>query len=119
MIGPGAGLAVDGVVVDADGEWTPLSTEGGHVTLAGQTEDEWQLLSCLRCGSPHGSAEWLISRPGLHLMYRTFCTFERQPLKAPDTDSMMLIVETDPLVQRTLDLFAGFFGIVASVGLGV
>jgi glucokinase len=29
---------------------------------------------------------------------------------------MMLIAETDLLVQRTLDLFAGFFGIVASDG---
>jgi len=116
VIGTGAGLGVGGVVVDGDGEWTPLSTEGGHVTLASQTEDEWQLLSCLRCEFPHGSAEWLISRPGLHLMYRTFFAFEGQPPKVPDTASVMLIAETDPLVQRTLDLFVGFFGIAVSDG---
>ena len=116
VIGPGTGLGVGGVVVDADGEWTPLSTEGGHVTMAAQTEDEWQLLSCLRREFPHVSAERLISGPGLHLMYRTLCVREGQPVKAPDTASMMLIAETDLLVQRTLDLFAGFFGIVASDG---
>jgi glucokinase len=116
VIGPGTGLGVGGVVVDADGECTPLSTEGGHVTMAAQTEDEWQLLSCVRNEFPHVSAERLISGPGLHLMYRTLCTLEGQSPKVRDTASMMLIADTDRLVQQTLDLFAGFFGTVASDG---
>ena len=98
VIGPSTGLGIGGVVVDADGEWTPLSTEGGHVTIAVQTEDEWQLLSCLRHEFQHVLAERLISGSGLHLMYRTLCAPEGQPVKAPDTSSMMLIEETDPLV---------------------
>lgn len=116
VIGPGTGLGVGGVVIDAHGEWTPLSTEGGHVTMAAQTEDEWRLLTMLRKEYSHVSAERLISGPGLVLIYRTLCAFEGV---APRVNSPHLMIESvseDPLIRRSLELFAGFFGTVASDG---
>ena len=116
VIGPGTGLGVGGLVVDAHGEWTPLSTEGGHVTMAAQTEDEWRLLTLLRNEYSHVSAERLISGPGLMLIYRSLCVLEGI---APIIDSPQVMIEShsdDPIVCRTLELFAGFFGIVASDG---
>ena len=116
VIGPGTGLGVGGVVVDSLGEWTPLSTEGGHVTMAAQTEDEWRLLTLLRKEYSHVSAERLISGPGLMLIYRSLCVLEGV---APIIDSPQAMIEShsdDPIVCRTLELFAGFFGIVASDG---
>lgn len=116
VVGPGTGLGVGGLVIDADGEWTPLSTEGGHVTLAAQTEDEWDVLRILKSSFSHVSAERVISGPGLFLLYQTLCTLHR---KRPIVDSpitMIAAVDQDPLISRALELFAGFFGIVASDG---
>jgi len=116
VIGPGTGLGVGGLVVDAQGEWTPLSTEGGHVTMAAQTEDEWRLLTMLRNEYSHVSAERLISGPGLMLIYRSLCALEGIAPIINSPQAMIDLHGDDSIVRRTLDLFAGFFGIVASDG---
>lgn len=116
VIGPGTGLGVGGLVVDAQGEWTPLSTEGGHVTMAAQTEDEWRLLTMLRKEYSHVSAERLISGPGLLLIYRSLCALEGLKPLVNSPQALIHSYEDDAIVRRTLELFAGFFGIVASDG---
>ena len=116
VIGPGTGLGVGGLVLDADGEWTPLSTEGGHVTLAAQTEDEWDVLRILKSRFSHISAERVISGPGLLLLYQTLCTLHAKQPIADSTATMIAAVDQDPMIYRALEMFAGFFGGVASDG---
>lgn len=116
VIGPGTGLGVGGLVLDADGEWTPLSTEGGHVTLAAQTEDEWDVLRILKSRFSHISAERVISGPGLLLLYQTLCTLHAKQPIADSTATMIAAVDQDPMIYRALAMFAGFFGGVASDG---
>jgi len=116
VIGPGTGLGVGGVIVDANNEWTPLSTEGGHVTMSAQTEDEWRLLTVLRKEYSHVSAERLISGPGLLLIYRTLCASEGVSARACSPQVMIESWKDDPLVRRSLELFSAFFGVVASDG---
>lgn len=116
VIGPGTGLGVGGLVKDASGDWVPLSTEGGHVTLAAQTEDEWAVLQRLRTHYPHVSAERVISGPGLLLLYKTLCDLEGQTALVDSPADMIHAHKLDPLIERTFALFAGFFGIVASDG---
>jgi glucokinase len=116
VIGPGTGLGVGGVVVDARGEWTPLSTEGGHVTMAAETEDEWRLLMLLRDKYSHVSAERLVSGPGVLLIYHSLCALEGTAPYAYSPQEMIVSFGEDAIVSRSLELFAGFFGVVASDG---
>lgn len=114
VTGPGTGLGVGGLVMTVDGRYIPLSTEGGHVTLPAQTEDEWMVLQVLREEFSHVSAERVISGPGLHLLYRTLCQIHGQMPSVEKTSQMVDVRSSDSLVCRAFDLFSGFFGIVAS-----
>lgn len=114
VTGPGTGLGVGGLVMTVDGRYIPLSTEGGHVTLPAQTEDEWVVLQALRKEFSHVSAERVISGPGLYLLYRTLCQINGQMPLVEETSRMVEARGSDPLVCRAFDLFSGFFGIVAS-----
>ena len=116
VIGPGTGLGVGGLVLDGNGEWIPLSTEGGHVTLVAQTQEEWEILSALQTKFSHVSAERVISGPGLLQLYRTLCELSNKKPVANSTTSMIERVTEDPLIEHSLELFSGFFGVVASNG---
>jgi len=76
VIGPGSGLGVGGLMPSANGEWTPIITEGGHVTLAATTEEEERIIHLMREKYGHVTAERLISGPGLVNLYHAHCTFD-------------------------------------------
>lgn len=116
VIGPGTGLGVGGLVVNAAGQFVPLSTEGGHVTLPAQTEDEWAVLQALRQQFPHVSAERVISGPGLYVLYSILCQIHGTTPVVAETSGLVGAIGEDPLIERAFDLFSGFFGIVASDG---
>lgn len=65
VIGPGTGLGVSGVLPDGHGGWIALEGEGGHVTLAGRTPRERQVLDILDARYGHASAERAVSGRGL------------------------------------------------------
>ena len=114
VIGPGTGLGVGGLVLTASGHWMPLTTEGGHVTLPAQTEEEWGVLNALRKRFSHVSAERVISGPGLYTLYTVLCQMHgRQPV-VDQTSDMVSALGRDPLIGRAFELFSGFFGIVTS-----
>lgn len=65
VIGPGTGLGV-GALLDAGGQWLPLSSEGGHVALAacdGQDSLLWDRIA--PAGQGQIVAERLLAGPGL------------------------------------------------------
>ena len=68
VLGPGTGLGVALLVPTAAG-WTAVTGEGGHVSLAGQNEQEEAIIRECRKRYGHCSAERLISGSGLSLIH--------------------------------------------------
>ncbi|MCC7412580.1 MAG: glucokinase [Gammaproteobacteria bacterium] len=68
VLGPGTGLGV-ATLVAHDGGWLALDGEGGHVTVAAQTPQEWAVVERLGRRFGHVSAERMLSGPGLLNIY--------------------------------------------------
>jgi len=68
LISPGTGLG-QAVLVYRDGEYVPLSSEGGHVSFSPATEEEVELWRYLRKKFGHVSIERVLSGPGLVNIY--------------------------------------------------
>ncbi len=76
LLGPGTGLGVSGLVPDADGRFTALAGEGGHVTLAASDDSQASLIRILRSKFQHVSAERVLSGAGLVNLYQAVCTMQ-------------------------------------------
>ncbi len=70
LLGPGTGLGVSGLVFPpGSSNGVPLSGEGGHVSLAAQTQREFDVLAILQERYGHVSAERAVSGAGLVDLY--------------------------------------------------
>ena len=111
VIGPGTGLGVSGVVQTAQG-WKALPGEGGHATLAATDDHEAQVLAEVRRHFEHVSAERLLSGIGLPVLHRAVCAVAGEA--CPDLSAPQIVEAgtkgTDPMCQRTLDLFCALLG---------
>ena len=76
LLGPGTGLGVSGLMPNGPGHWSPLSGEGGHVTLAATDDREAALLAWLRSQHGHVSAERVLSGNGLLNLYQAICALD-------------------------------------------
>jgi glucokinase len=115
LLGPGTGLGVSGLVPSAAGGWSPLSGEGGHVTLAAADDEEAAVLAVLRRRFGHSSAERALSGPGLVNLFEALCTIEgRVPGALEPADVTRAALAGDNLqCQQAVRLFSGFLGNVA------
>jgi len=68
LLSPGTGLG-QAMLVYRDGEYVPLSSEGGHVSFSPTTEGEVKLWRYLRKRFDHVSVERVLSGPGLVNIY--------------------------------------------------
>ena len=68
LLSPGTGLG-QAVLVYREGEYVPLSSEGGHVSFSPTTEGEVDLWRYLREKFDHVSIERVLSGPGLVNIY--------------------------------------------------
>jgi glucokinase len=64
VIGAGTGLGVAGLI-HVGGNWYPVASEGGHVSLSPQDERDGLILTGLRRRFGHVSCERVLSGPGL------------------------------------------------------
>lgn len=123
LLGPGTGLGVSGLVFPpGSGSGVPLSGEGGHVTLAAQTQREFDVLRILQTRYGHASAERAVCGAGLIDLYRAVRQLERpvdpgQPGSAEISLAAQVcdlaLQDRDPLALQALELFCGFLGSVA------
>ena len=81
VLGPGTGLGVS-ALVPAGGDWIPLATEGGHVTLAAADEREDTVIATMRRSFGHVSAERALSGAGLLNLYAALAALEAAPWKS-------------------------------------
>jgi glucokinase len=117
LIGPGTGLGVSGLVPDGRGAWAPLQGEGGHVTLAGRTPREQQVLRQLELRHGHASAERAVCGQGLVDIHGALLALD-QPGSAPPAMSAAEITQGavedgEPACREALELFCAFLGTVA------
>jgi glucokinase len=68
LLSPGTGLG-QAILAYQDGEYVPLSSEGGHVSFSATTEAEIELWRYLRKKFGHVSVERVLSGPGLANIY--------------------------------------------------
>jgi glucokinase len=117
LLGAGTGLGVSGLVpAGPPGKWLPLAGEGGHITLAAQTLQEYQLIELIRQRYGHVSAERVLSGQGLvdlYLALRQLHGLPAQEVTGAAEISNWALRDQDPVAREALNLFAGWLGSVA------
>ncbi len=117
VIGPGTGLGVS-ALVPAGGRWRPLSSEGGHASLAPVTEREEAVAGLLRRRFERLSWERVLSGPGLVNIYAALAALDGRPLaemKLPGPADVVArgLDGSCPLCRETLELFCAMLGTAA------
>ena len=113
LIGAGTGLGVSGLLPDGNGSWVPIAGEGGHVSLVGQTEEEFAVISELRRRFGHVSAERALSGPGLVNLYEVSARLALRTSKSLTPEQILNSSDSDLDCLRAVHLFAAFLGSVA------
>ncbi len=123
VLGPGTGLGVSGLVPSPSSSlspsltnWTPLASEGGHVTMAAANDRESSVLAVLRGKFGHVSAERLLSGPGLVNMAGALAELENKSGtdKTPDEITRRALSGECGLCAEALDMFCAMLGTVAA-----
>lgn len=68
VLGPGTGIGVSGLVWGG-AEWVAIPSEGGHIALAAQSLQEFELVQRLKGDRERLSAERVLSGPGIAELY--------------------------------------------------
>ncbi|HEY6529322.1 MAG TPA: glucokinase [Cellvibrionaceae bacterium] len=111
VFGPGTGLGVAGVV-NYNGKWLPLPSEGGHVNLAPRDAFEADIIKAAISTYGHVSAEVFISGPGLVHLYQTIAAVQGAAAEAvkPADITKRALAGDDALCLLTLNTFCSFIG---------
>ena len=118
VIGPGTGLGVAGVLPlhGQSNAWQTLCGEGGHVTLAGATAYQNEILHAARKIHAHVSAERLVSGIGLPTLRRAVADVEGlvvdRDLDAEEIGTLGAN-RADSLCEHTMDAFCSLLGSIA------
>jgi glucokinase len=114
IIGPGSGLGVGGLFAHGTA-WLPITSEGGHVTMAPASPREGAVLDLMRRRFDHVSAERVLSGPGLVNLYNALTeldgTLAGSYGPAQITDPR--VGEVDPHCQEAVEMFCAMLGTVA------
>lgn len=115
LVGAGTGLGVAGLL-PAQGRWTVLQSEGGHVAFSPADRREQEILAYCWQRWDHVSAERLVSGPGLALIHEALgaAAGARPAPLEPAAIVERALVGADPLCVDTLDTFCGMLGTVAA-----
>lgn len=122
LVAPGTGLG-QALLVFVEERYVPLSSEGGHVDFAPNTEEEVHLWRYLRGKWGHVSIERILSGPGLFDVYSWLRDSgkHREPKWLADAlqenDPARVISESaltraEPLCRAALDTFVSILGAV-------
>src|SRR5581483_20307 len=114
IIGPGSGLGVGALVPTITG-FTPLHSEGGHVTMAAADAHEAAVIDLLRRRFDHVSAERVLSGPGLINLYAALCEVHGEP-QEQFTAAQITDARTGaehPRAREATEMFCAMLGSVA------
>lgn len=116
LIGAGTGLGVSGLLPNGRKGWMPISGEGGHITLAASTQEEFQVIELLQRRYGHVSAERILSGHGLLELHTALDLLHGRPPLPELTSaeiSRLALQSGDKPCLATLEMFTGFLGSVA------
>ncbi len=119
MLGAGTGLGVAHLIPYAEG-YIPVAGEGGHVTWAAQTEQEWFIQRFLAEQYDHVSWERLLSGPGLESLYLALAAYQRQqvnPLPASEIANLALTGESTLAQAAVAQFFASLGSFAGDLAL--
>ncbi|MFQ5785178.1 MAG: glucokinase [Alphaproteobacteria bacterium] len=113
VLGPGTGLGVSGLV-PADGGWTALAGEGGHVDFAPGDAREAAILERLRRRFGRVSLERVLSGPGLENIYGALVEIAgaAQDDESPSAAEIGERARAGgcPLARQTVEIFSAILG---------
>jgi glucokinase len=113
VIGPGTGLGV-GILAHADGIWIPIPGEGGHVSLAAETDRDIAIWKHLTRVEGRVTAESVISGPGMLNLYSAIARANgHEPIYHTPADITAPASASNPEVKETLELFGQHLGCVS------
>jgi glucokinase len=116
-LGPGTGLGVAGLARTGLGGRIPLSSEGGHATLAAFNDREADVVAILRRRLGHVSAERVLSGPGLVNLYGAIAELHgvaADPDITPADCTERGIAKSCPICVETVAMFCEMLGTVAA-----
>ncbi len=115
VLGPGTGLGVSGLLPSSAGKFVFITGEGGHVTLAPDSDFETAVVGWLARRFGHASAERALSGPGLVNLYEAACAIAKQPAQALTAADIIERARggVDAHCTATVQLFCAFLGSVA------
>lgn len=112
-LGPGSGTGVCALVPAAH-DWAVVSGEGGHVTLAAETEEEQRVVELIRAEHGRCSLERVLSGPGLVNLYTALARLAgRGPPSVLPADVTSLALQGEPTARRAVAMFFAFLGAAA------
>jgi len=115
VLGPGTGLGVSGLVPTGAGRWTPLSTEGGHVTLASTDARQHAVIGEMARRFDHVSVERAVSGQGLVNLHAALSALEGHEAEqlAPSEITARARDGDDPICAEALAMFCAMLGTAA------
>lgn len=114
VIGPGTGLGVSGLL-HTGSYWWPLQGQGGHVTMAAQSERELLILRHMARVFGHVSAERYLSGMGIVYVYQAICAVDQKPaaLDKAEQITAAAIDGTCDICSEVMALFCKYLGVVS------
>ncbi|WP_425409839.1 glucokinase [Hyphococcus sp.] len=115
VIGPGTGLGQALIVPTPDSGRVIVATEGGHVSFAPRTDEEFEIKKFIAREHPRVSVERILSGRGLVNIHRALCAVEgtqRVSLQANEI-TKAAIEGAYPIAVKAVDMFCTILGRVA------
>ena len=112
VLGPGTGLGMAALVPWSVDGWTAVASEGGHITFAAESAEEFAIVDRLRGELGFVSAEHLISGPAMLRVYRTLGTLRGQQAEAANSVEIvrLALAGEDAVAVAALDYFVRWLG---------
>lgn len=114
VLGPGTGLGVSGLV-PGGGDWTPITGEGGHVTMCAINDREGDVMRRLRQRFSHVSAERVLSGMGLTNLYESLAALDGVdvPQRDPREVSEAALAGAEDHAVEAVAMFCAMLGTIA------
>jgi glucokinase len=110
VVGPGTGLGV-GALITVGGRLLPIASEGGHVSLGPDTDEDFALWPHLPRGT--GSAEDLISGRGLTAVHAGVAALRGVPAGFVAAAAVADAAGQDPVARASVETFLRLLGRLA------
>jgi len=114
VIGPGTGLG-QALILPEQKRYCVIATEGGHVSFAPRTDEEFEIKKFIAREHPRVSVERLLSGRGLVNIHRALCAIEGQQRVSLQADEITKAAITGeyPIAVKAVEMFCTVLGRVA------